>query len=214
MHTAVSQQLHNDGIPRERGDVQEIHPPQLVPTFGDDQVASTFGRLRKAAQRREVWASVQRCFKDASVSVHRMEHVGDDGSRLIISSILLRKISSPSFICKDMFNRLDLLCCSSQDLVRLEALPISRATRSCTLSADVPGRLGILMLLRNGEHYNINHKRVCRSNSMYDQLKGLFELCSSLPSWWEMTKRGVAETRGVNSLESKWRRIIHMTQIH
>ena len=142
------------------------------------------------------------------VSAHKMECVGDDGSRLIISSILLRKIASSSLIDNEMFNRLDLLCCSSQDLVRLEALPISGATRSCTLSADVPGRLGILMLLRNGEHYNINHKRVCRSNSMYDQLNGLFELCSSLPSWWEMTKRGVAETRGVNSLESKWRRII------
>ena len=148
------------------------------------------------------------------VSAHKMECVGGDGSRSIISSILLPKIASSSLIGKEIFNRLDLLCCSSQDLVRLEALPISGATRSCTLSADVPGRLGILMLLRNGEHYNINHKPVCRSNSMYEQLNGLFELCNSLPSWWEMTKRGVAETRGVNSLESKWRRIIHMTHIH
>ena len=114
--------------------------------------------------------------------------VGDDGSRLVISSILLRKFASSLLIDNEISNRLDLLCCSSQDLVRLEALPISRATRSCTLSADVPGRLGILMLLRNGEHYNINHKPVCRSNSMYDQLNGLSELCNSLPSWWEMTE--------------------------
>ena len=82
---------------------------------------------------------------------HKMECVGGDGNCSRRSSILLRKVASSSLIGAETFNRLDLLRCPSQDPVRLDVLPVSETTRSCSLTAYVLGRVGNLMLPLNGE---------------------------------------------------------------